>query len=315
MTSALSTAVSALKSHSERLDVTADDIANVDTTGFKSSKASFSSSFQQTVRAPTANQPVGVQVGLGNQISAVSQNFSQGAFQRTGIATDLALSGEGFMVVNSGAGGTGANFFTRNGSFAVDKDGYVIDSQGNRLQVVTAKWNAATNPPTLVTAADDPSIVPNAGTGVPQANTVGDLMIPSSFTTGGTTETVVNYSIDTNGKVTLYGASGNAFVAGYVTVAKFSNPQGLNKAGGTLYTFNDAAGSMSGGNSFDRTNDVRQAGKSGAGSTQSGALELSNVDLADSFTDMIITQRAFEANTKVVTTADEMLQTLMSIRK
>lgn len=315
MTRALITAVSALQSYQQRMDVDADNVANVNTASFKSSKLASTSASVQTMRAPSAQQPVGIQIGLGNQVSAVNQNFSQGAFQRTGIPTDLALSGDGFMMVNSGSGGSGTSQFVRDGAFTLDRDGFVITAQGDRLQGVTADWDTATNPPTLTRAADDPGIIPDPVTGVPQDGTIGDLLIPSTFTAGGVTETRVNYTIDTDGKITLYGNTGNAYVAGYITVARFTNPAGLEKAGNNLYNFNSAAGSMSGGDSFNPVSDVRQAGKSGTASIQSGALELSNVDLAETTTDMIITQNAFDSNAKVIITADEMLQTLNSLKK
>jgi flagellar hook protein FlgE len=289
------------------MDVIADNIANTNTTGFKSSKMAFIDSFQQVLRRPTASQPVGIQIGLGNQISVVNQNFNQGAFQRTGVTTDIALSGDGFMIINSAAAGAGTNYFSRDGAFTIDKNGWLINSLGYRIRGPSATWNDATTPPTMTAQATDP------GTAAPAA--VGDLRIPPSFIFGAVTETTVNYSVDTSGKVTLYAGSGTAYVSGYITIAKFSNPQGLNKEGNNLFTFNEAAGSLTGGTSFNPLTDVRKAGTNGTATTQSGALELSNVDLADSFTDMIITQRGFDANGKVITTVDEMLQVLNSLKR
>ncbi len=89
----------------------------------------------------------------------------------------------------------------------------------------------------------------------------------------------------------------------------------MNREGNNLYTFNSAAGSFSGGAGFSGTADVRKAGTNGFGTEQSGALQLCNVDLAAEFTDMIVTQRGFDANAKVITTADEMLQTLNGLKR
>lgn len=390
MPRALFTSVAGLQTHQQRMDIIADNISNSNTTGFKSSRMSFIESFNQNLRPPSDKQPVGIQIGLGNQISAVAQSFSQGAFQRTGVTTDIALSGDGFMVLNDSASGT--RYLTRDGAYSIDKDGYLITSLGYNVRGAGATWAARPlTGQTADTAATDP------GTAAPAA--VSNLRIPNSFAYAGTTvnfatnnatasrtsnvatittttahgfstgdyvringsgpaagydtatyvqvtattsttftyanagadagaaavnvgtaavnriNTTVSYSIGTDGKITLFGSQGDALVAGYVVIAKFSNPQGLVRAGNNVFTFNSAAGSMSGATSFSETTDTRKAGTNGTATTQSGALELSNVDLADAFTDMIITQRGFDANGKVITTVDEMLQTLNALKR
>ncbi|MDD2709689.1 MAG: flagellar hook-basal body complex protein [Verrucomicrobiae bacterium] len=385
MPRSLFTAVAGLQSHQQRMDVLADNISNANTVGFKGSRMTFIESFNQTMRPPSDNQPVGIQIGLGNQISAVAQQFSQGAFQRTGVITDVAISGEGFMVVQDASG---TNYFTRDGAFSIDKDGYLITSLGYSLMGPGATWaarpatglvadTAATDPGTSAPASVSALRIPNtfvyADTGASgthaiagtawAANTVtvtcaghgfsdGDSISiynvvpagyntttpvtitvtgvntftytldtdPGAYVSGGSAtdyrlNTTVSYSIGTDGKITLFGSQGDSLDAGYLTSAKFSNPQGLLRAGNNLFSFNSAAGSQSGGSSFSPTDDVRKAGTNGNGTTQSGALELSNVDMADQFTDMIVTQRGFDANARVITTADEMLQTLNGLKR
>ena len=298
MPRSLFSAVTGLRTNQERMDVIADNIANVNTTAFKSSRESFVNSFSQTLRPPTNTQPAGVQIGLGNQVSHVSTNFNQGAFQRTDVTTDLAISGEGFFMVNSQPAGAGTNFFTRDGSFAVDRNGFLITALGHRVRGVVGTPAAPTN------AVDPLAAAPGA---------IGDIIIPSTFGVG--PETTVRYSIDTDGRVSLFGSAGTTWVAGFIVIAKFSTPSALNREGNNLYSFNSAAGDFSGNGTFSETADVRKPGTNGFGTSQSGALELSNVDLSQEFTDMIVTQRGFDSNASVIRTADEMLQTLNSLKR
>ncbi|MDD2708741.1 MAG: flagellar hook-basal body complex protein [Verrucomicrobiae bacterium] len=381
MPRSLFTAVAGLQTHQQRMDVLSDNISNANTIGFKASRMTFIESFNQSLRQPSDNQPVGITIGLGNQISCVAQQFTQGSFQRTGVDTDIALSGDGFMVVQDTSG---AYYFTRDGSFSINADGYLITSLGYNVMGVSATWNNGASAD--VEAADPGTSAPGAvgklrisntfyanptynistGTYDSTGNTVtitttashgyavGDTVViadcaPAAYngtftitavtdttftytpasapatnmTTAGTatdtsiirTNTTSSYSIGTDGKITLFGSQGDSLVAGYMTLANFANPQGLVRAGNSLYSFNSAAGSQSGGTEFSPTDDVRKAGTNGYGTTQSGALELSTVDLADQFTDMIVTQRGFDACAKVITTADEMLQTLNGLKR
>lgn len=302
MPRSLFSAVSGLQSNQQRMDVIADNVANVNTTAFKDSRMAFVSSFSQTVRPPTNTQPAGIQIGLGDHVSVVTTNFNQGAFQRTDVPTDLAISGDGFFVVNSAAGGAGTTFFTRDGSFAIDLNRFLVNSLGYRVRGVVA--NYATVPDT---AAVDPLLVAPAA--------VGDILVPSTFEGATGVNTVVSYAIDTEGRLTLFGSLGDTLVAAFITITRFTNPQGLNRAGNNLFTFNSAAGDFSGDGSFSGTADVRKAGTNGMGTIQSGALELSGVDLSKEFTDMIVTQRGFDANASVIRTSDEMLQVLNTLKR
>ncbi|MBI4023664.1 MAG: flagellar hook-basal body complex protein [Verrucomicrobia bacterium] len=292
MPRSLFSAISGLQSNQQRMDVIADNISNVNTVSFKGSRMSFTNSFTQTLRQASDRQPVGIQFGLGNQISSVATNFNQGAFQRTGIPTDLALSGDGFFVVQDSSG---ANFVTRDGAFVVDKSGNLITADGNFVRGVVGS-----------PAADPGNNAPGAVT---------SITIPTQFVGANGNNTVTSFTIDIDGKITLLGSLGDTLVRAYITLAKFSNPQGLDRKGNNLYAFNSAAGSFTGGSTFSETADVRKAGSNGFATMQSGALELSNVDLAEEFTDMIVTQRGFDANARVISTADEMLQTLNTLKR
>ncbi len=136
MASALQTAVLGMRAYQEMLNVTGNNIANADTTGYKEDRITFSDMFSRTLsRGMRASEDIGgtnpVQVGLGVRVSSVDKNMSQGSFTSTEKDFDLALDGAGFFVVNDGI----SNVFTRDGTFDVDSEGYLVDpSTGNRVQ-------------------------------------------------------------------------------------------------------------------------------------------------------------------------------------
>ncbi len=129
------------------------------------------------------------------------------------------------------------------------------------------------------------------------------------------TESVTSYNIGLDGKISLFGSAGTTRIIAYIPIAKFSNPEAMTQIGNNLYSFSSAAGSFSGSTSFSETADMRKAGTNGFGQVQSGALELSNVDLSQEFSEMIVTQRGFEANAKVITTSDQLLQTVVNLKQ
>jgi flagellar hook protein FlgE len=301
MPRSLFSAISGLSSNQQRMDVIADNIANVNTTAFKASRMNFTDSFSEIVRPPSESQPNGIQIGLGNQISNVVTQFTQGAFQRTGILTDVGLAGEGFFVVQDPSG---ANLFTRDGAFVLDRNDNLINSLGYNVRGVVYT-DVATPGPDV--AAVDPGVAAPAA--------ISDITIPKTFDGASGANTVLNYSINTDGAVTVFGSLGDTLVVAYITIAKFNTPQALNKRGNNLFSFNSAAGSFTGGAAFSATADVRKGGTNGFATMQQGTLELSNVELAAEFTDMIVTQRGFDANARVITTADEMLQTLNALKR
>ncbi len=136
MPSALQTAVLGMRAYEDMLNVTGNNIANADTTGFKSDRVIFAEMFYRTLNMGTrATQQVGgtnpIQVGLGVKLAGVDRDMSQGSFSSTGKPFDLAIDGEGFFVLSDGT----TNYFTRDGSFDVDAEGYLVDpSTGYRVQ-------------------------------------------------------------------------------------------------------------------------------------------------------------------------------------
>jgi len=276
MIQALFSGVSAMLADQSDMDVIGNNIANSNTTGFKASTANFTESFMQQSRAATVNQPVGLGVGLGTQVASTTTNFNQGVFQTTNVPTDMGVNGSGFFAVQDVSGN---NFVTRNGDFVEDSSGYLRTPSGDYLMGVMS----ATAPT-------------GATTGVPPDT----IKVPATVTSG---SPVVSCSVDTTGTLTLTGQDGSTEVAGYITLQNYSNADGLSDAGNSLYTYQVAAG----------PNQYFQASNAGTGTIQTGVLEASNVDLATEFSNMIIAQNGFNAAARVITTSDQMLQTVTSL--
>jgi flagellar hook protein FlgE len=276
MMRAMYAAVSGLKNHQTLLDVTANNIANVNTVGYKGSRVSFADSLSQTVIGATApgNGQAGrnaAQVGLGVQLASIDNLMGGGSLQSTGETTDLAIQGEGMFIVAKGAPPAlpGAVEYTRAGDFTVNDEGYLTTPQGE-----------------YVMGRKEP------GAGAP--NTY--IQVPKGAT---------DLAIGQDGSVSYVPEGGGERVtAGYVSIAKFANEPGLVRTSGSNWIESAASG---------KAQDGTPGG--GFGLTISGTLEMSNVELATEFTNMISAQRGFEANSRVISTADEMLQNLVNLKR
>jgi flagellar hook protein FlgE len=277
MIQSLFAGVSGMLANQDEMDVIGNNIANANTTAFKASNADFEETFVQTTRTATANQPIGLSVGLGAQVAGTTTNFNQGVFQTTNVPTDMAINGSGWFVVQS-VGGT--NYLTRNGAFVEDSNGYLRTSNGQYLMGVTG-----------ATAPTSPT------TGYPPNK----IQIPTTVTSG---SPVVSFAVDPTGAVSVTGQDGTTQVVGYVTVQNYNNDNGLVDDGGGLYTYGAAAG----------TNEFYTGGDAGAGTLQTGVLEASNTDLSTEFANMIIAQRGFEASARVISVSDNMLQTVTDLK-
>ncbi|HYD83952.1 MAG TPA: flagellar hook-basal body complex protein, partial [Opitutus sp.] len=141
----LTSGISALKTFSKGLDVIGNNIANVNTTAYKSSSASFADTFSNTLRA-SATGTSAMQVGTGVQLAGITANYTQGSVSSTGNATDLAISGNGYFVVRNAA--DGQLFATRAGNFRIDEQGYLVTSNGYRVQGATG--GTASLPPATI---------------------------------------------------------------------------------------------------------------------------------------------------------------------
>jgi flagellar hook protein FlgE len=262
--------VSGLRSHQTMMDVTGNNIANVNTTGYKSSRTTFQEALTQVVRGATAPAPAqgGVnplQIGLGTRVAATDGIFTQGASQMTGRVTDLAIQGNGFFVVETNEGPR----YTRAGAFSFDGpdlagDSRLVGPAGERV----------------VDIAMNPIVV-------------NDI------------QQYVDISIGGDGAITGVLDDGTQVALGQVAVATFANPGGLTRLGNTLYQESVNSGAA----------DVGIPGQDGRGTLQAGVLEMSNVDLAQEFTNLIMAQRGFQANARTITTSDEMLQELVNLKR
>jgi flagellar hook protein FlgE len=278
MIQSLFSGVSGMLANQTEMDVIGDNIANANTDGYKASDANFTQSFQQVTRAATANEPVGLSVGLGVGVESTTTDFSQGVFQTTNVPTDMGINGNGFFTVQTVSG---TNLLTRDGDFVEDSNGFLRTPDGGFLMGFTG-----TTAPTTPTAGYPPD----------------KIQIPATVTSG---SPVVSFAVDSTGAVTATGADGTTQTIGFITLQNYNNNNGLVNVGNNYYEYAAAAG----------TNQYSQASVDGAGTIQTGVLEASNVDLSTEFANMIIAQRGFEAAARVITVSDDMLQTVTNLKQ
>ncbi|MCU0306385.1 MAG: flagellar hook-basal body complex protein [Thermoleophilia bacterium] len=276
--------VSGLRTHQTMMDVLSSNISNVNTFGYKSQRTTFKDALTQNLAgagAPTANM-AGTnprQVGLGMTLSSIDNLMTQGNAQSTGSVTDVMIQGDGFFRLARGTDFTADNlnagvdgYFTRAGNFTFDANGYLVNAQG--LYVVGYN-TAGANPGTqLIRLKVDPA----------------------------TTQAI---NVAANGAVSQIDNAGTSTTIGFLSLAKFNNSSGLERAADNLWRVSNNSGAPIAGT----------PGGTGLGQVVPGALEMSNVDLALEFTNMIIAQRGFQANGKAITASDEMLQELVNLKR
>jgi len=427
--SAMFSGVSGLRAEGEALGVVGDNIANGNTVGFKAQRAVFQDVLGHSILAGTSSALPGSGVRMGD----VQQLFTQGSITNTGVSTDVALNGDGFLVVGGTVDGITGNFYTRAGQLTLDKDGFIVNQQGlnvqgylanadgtlqasiNDLQVPTASLQPFATTGIQVTANLDPrdpvltfditqpsktsnfsssiSVFDSLGTartldiyfnnaggnlynytvvahgedlaggtpgtdqivsnGTLQFNSDGALdtattpALSLSFAGGATANQPIDIdfgpditndgstgllgttqfasdsavssqsqdgytsgefsglAIDGTGLVQGLYTNGQKVAIGQLAVAKFRSNDGLGRAGQNLWIETRESGTAALGG----------ASTGGRASVSAGALESSNVDLAEEFVGLIQHQRSFSANSKTITTADEMLQELINIKR
>jgi flagellar hook protein FlgE len=426
---AMFSGVSGLRAEGEALGVVGDNIANVNTVGFKSQRAVFQDVLGHSILAGTSSALPGSGVRMGD----VQQLFTQGSITNTGVSTDVALNGDGFLVVGGTVDGITGNFYTRAGQLTIDNDGFLVNQQGLNVQgylanadgtlqasvsdlaVPTASLQPFATTQMQVTANLDPrdpiltfdvtqpsqtsnfstsiSVFDSLGTartldvyfnnaggnlynytvvghgadlaggtlgvdqivgsGTLQFNSDGaldtattpalslnfaggatagqaidldfgpDIVNDGSTGLAGTTQFASDsavssqsqdgytsgefsgLAIDGTGLVQGLYTNGQKVTIGQLAVAKFRSNDGLGRAGQNLWIETRDSGTAALGG----------AGAGGRASVSSGALESSNVDLGEEFVGLIQHQRSFSANSKTITTADEMLQELINIKR
>jgi flagellar hook protein FlgE len=284
MIGSLQTGVSGLQRFQEDLEVIGNNIANVNTTGYKSASMQFADTFSQTFGNNGSGSTM--QIGTGVASSSVDSEFTQGDFNTTGIPTNLAINGEGFFIVKDSA--NGVNFATRDGGFKRSDDGFLVSTTGYRVQGYTGPAPYTSSSPIGDLQISDASAIAALNNTTDPAPTLSD------------------WSIDSKGQINASLSDGSTGVIGQVVLQNFSNPQALQKQGNNLFFYTAAAGPMTA---------PLAPTTAGLGLIKAGSLESSNVDLASQMAAMITAQRAFEANAKIVTTSDEVLQTLVNLKR
>jgi len=230
--------------------------------------------FADIVVASVSSNPRMVQ-GLGARVEAITQNFALGPIEQTGSALDVAIGGDGFFTMRSPDGST---LYTRNGSFGIDGSGYLNDGSENRLQVF-----------------------PTDATGNVTSMTPVDAQIPAANAAGAE---FAGVSVADNGEVIATYADGGQLYVGTVALASFISPTGLKQMGSSNW---EATG-LSGQAAFGIPNEGAY------GALMSGALERSNVDIAEELVNLITAQRNFQANAKAIDTATQTSQAIMNLR-
>jgi flagellar hook protein FlgE len=430
--SSLYTGASGLEANTTDLAVIGDNIANANTVGFKQSRADFADAMaQQMIGAGTALS----QVGLGAQLETIQKILTQGSLSNTGLATDLAIDGNGFFVVSGSHNGADGQFYTRDGQFTLDQNGALVNMEGLRVQGYVASptgvlgttpgdlvlgnsaWPAVATTTISVQANLDANAVPpaaawdplnptatsnystsvtaydslggahqvdiyfrktaaggwdwhalsdggglaggTAGTpteiasGTATFDTAGKLTAmttatnnfqpagavnpqpltfnfgdptgtpggtgllgvtqfvgsPSSTTTatqdGFAAGSLTHIAIDKQGNVSGTFTNGQTRTLGQVATAQVGAPDQMDRVGGNLFAVTPGSGPAT----------LGAPGSGGRGTLVAGALEQSNVDLAGEFVKMIAAQRGYQANAKTITTADSLLQELMSMKR
>ncbi len=263
MIRAMGTASSGMKAQQMNIDTIANNLANVNTTGYKRSHAEFQDLLYEKVMpggqidAQGRAMPAKVEVGHGVKLVATNKNFSQGTVVSTNNPLDLMVEGDGFFQLRMP---DGSIKYTRDGSFKLDAERNIVSSQGYLLE------------PALTVPEDALDISISRG-GIVAVRTAGD--------------------------------EANIQEIGQLELARFPNAAGLDARGGNIFSESPASGTPILGN----------PGLEGIGETASGFLEMSNVETVDELVKMISAQRAYELNSKTITMADEMLQTINRLKR
>jgi flagellar hook protein FlgE len=397
--------ISGMKNFQTKLDVIGNNIANVNTYGFKKGRVTFKDTMNQMVSGASASQENRggknpTQVGLGSTIATIDTIHTQSSLQTTGRSLDLAISGDGYFIVNQGD----AQFYTRAGNFYLDDNGSLVNGDGYKVQAYTLNDDGTTSNQFGDVAVNVNAVLPpvttdkisisgnlasnsvNNGTPFTQQvqvidntgqahridvhfaktgdnqwgvyvnkpvnkedgttdtptttityNTETEKFGPTTFSTpinfegidpitveldfnqltqeAGSTSALVNpngntegalesFNIGSSGEINGVYSNGLVRTLGMLALAKFSNSSGLTKAGGNLFQESINSGVAN----------INVAGE-GRGSIAAGTLEMSNVDLSEEFTEMISAQRGFQANTRIITTSDEILQELVNLKR
>lgn len=361
MTGAMYAAISGLKNHMQKLNVIGNNIANVNTYGYKSGRVVFQDSLYTSLQSGSnGTTSVGArnpsQIGYGVQISTIDLDMSTGTYTPTGVSSDCMIFGDGFFLVGDKtvAGSIDpANpeslkslTLSRLGNIDFRADGYLTDGNGN---VVYGFMNSGDG---VADNGTDPEICDQlVPIRLPRMNADGDILYPQVGTGGnGALEDQLTDPDDNNaatsilaidtltidgktGAITAVTKDGNEpIIIGYIAIGNVTNPSGLTHESGPYFRADAGAGdltvSMLGGvadelgisyvnGSMNQGDDPigMRIGSAGATELLTGGLEMSKTDLATETAEMITTQRGYQANTRIITVTDSMLEELVNIKR
>lgn len=272
MVRSLWSAATGMNAQQTNVDTIANNLANVNTVGYKTQSAQFKSLLYQNLQTvtTTANgdpKPTSSQVGLGVRNSSINSIFTQGSLLASNSNTSFAIEGDGFFSIRGSDGNT---YYTRNGDFT---------------------WATNAGGGVILTNTDGLPVLSSTG----QAITLNSNYVTSKIT------------ITKDGTVCYPDASNNPRSLGItIGVYQFNNPGGLEREGDSLWKVTEASGvamNEATNGSLQKSNIVQ------------GYLEGSNVQVADEMVNLIVAQRAYEMNSKAITTTDEMMQTANNVKR
>ncbi|NCC16710.1 MAG: flagellar hook-basal body complex protein [Clostridia bacterium] len=301
--------IAGLRAHQQKMDVIANNIANVNTYGYKSGRVTFKESIYQTTSSASGGSDTfggsnPSQIGYGSQVGTIDLMFASGSYSPTDSALDCMIDGEGFFIVGTKGvevelddddpQGVAADMsqlmLTRVGNFSLDGKGYLCDGNGNVVYGYGYTKNVA-----------DPSHL--QALRVPYVSEDGEVL--DAGDTDGTPMKLNSVRITETGEVIGTNSDGESVTVGMVAIANVPNPNALEKTQGPYYSIGENTGYVL----------PFEPGEGTTGTILNYGLEMANVDLAKEFSEMITTQRGFQANTRIITVTDEMLEELVNIKR
>lgn len=319
MVGSMYAAISGLRAHQQKMNVIGNNIANVNTYGYKTQRTTFSESMYSSLRNSTAGTATtggtnASQIGYGCNVGTIDMNMRTGTYAVTDNPLDLMIDGDGLLMVgdiiadpNGGYpvdGDLSGLKLTRVGDLRPDSNGYITDGKGN--VVYGFRWDE------------------NGGgggggtvTGAYKADALVPLRLPVDPQTNKPIE-LSGISISANGEITAHDEKADKTVKiGCIALGYVDNPSGLTHLGGPYYRAGGNSGVLRPGTcggvvTGAQGNDTLV---NFASAMVTGTLEMSNVDISNEFADLITTQRGFQANTKIITVTDEMLADLVAMKR
>ena len=282
--------ISGMKANQTKMDVVGNNVANVGTTAYKKTSTRFSDAlYQDSIFASAPSATLGGvnpgQIGIGTKVSGIFKNMVQGAIQPTGRPSDLAIDGDGFFTVEIAPNQIA---YTRDGSFSIDMNGNLVTAEGYKVMGTVVDANGVKK--------QEP------------------IKVPKEVQVNGQPKKVISFNFSKDGKLSYLledgtkspqlnpdGTLAQSQTQQVLQISVFQNPEGLEQLGGNLYS--------------ETANSGTPIQNAVYGKINQGAIEMSNVDLSEEFTEMIVTTRAFQASSKVITTSDELLQEIVNLKR